>query len=93
MQNILIGVAWPYVNGDIHIGHLGGYLLPADTFARFHRFIGNRVLMVSGSDCFGTPITVEADKRGISAAELVNEYHPKAVALFQKLNLIFYLIC
>ena len=65
-KKIFIGVAWPYVNGDIHIGHLAGYLLPADIFARFHRLRGNDVLMVSGSDCFGTPITLEADKRSVS---------------------------
>ena len=82
-KKFFIGVAWPYVNGDLHIGHLAGYLLPADIFARFQRLIGNDVLMVSGSDCYGTPITVEADKRGITPEELVNEYHPKDVALFE----------
>lgn len=82
-------MAWPYVNGDIHIGHLVGYLLPADIFARFHRFRGNDVLMVSGSDCFGTPITVEADKRKIKPQDIVNEYHAKNVALFKKLGLTF----
>lgn len=75
-KNVLIGVAWPYVNGDIHIGHLAGYLFPADIYARYRRFKGDSVLMVSGSDCYGTPITVEADKRGISYQELVDEYHP-----------------
>ncbi|MFA6005568.1 MAG: methionine--tRNA ligase [Patescibacteria group bacterium] len=88
-KKIFIGVAWPYVNGDLHIGHLAGYLLPADIFARFQRFIGNDVLMVSGSDCYGTPITVEADKRGIGAEELVNEYHPKDVALFEKYRISY----
>lgn len=88
-KKIFIGVAWPYVNGDIHIGHLVGYLLPADIFARFHRFRGNDVLMVSGSDCFGTPITVEADKRKIKPQDIVNEYHAKNVALFKKLGLTF----
>ena len=82
-------MAWPYVNGDIHIGHLVGYLLPADIFARFHRFRGNDVLMVSGSDCFGTPITVESDKRKIKPQDIVNEYHAKNVALFKKLGLTF----
>ncbi len=88
-RKIFIGVAWPYVNGDIHFGHLAGYLVPADIFARFHRFIGNDVLMVSGSDCFGTPVTVEADKRGVSPADIVAEYHPKHEALFKQLGLSF----
>lgn len=88
-KRIFIGVAWPYVNGDIHIGHLAGYLLPADIFARFHRYIGNDVLMVSGSDCFGTPITLEADKRKVHPREIVDEYHAKNVKLFKKLGISF----
>ncbi len=88
-KKVLIAVAWPYVNGDIHIGHLAGYLLPADIFARFNRFRGNDVLMVSGSDCFGTPITVEADKLNISPEEVVNKYHPQIVELLEKLGISF----
>jgi len=88
-KRIFIGVAWPYVNGDIHIGHLAGYLLPADIFARFHRLRGNEVLMVSGSDCFGTPITLEADKRGVTPREIVDEYHERNAALFRDLKLSF----
>ncbi|MEK7464255.1 MAG: methionine--tRNA ligase [Patescibacteria group bacterium] len=88
-KKIFIGVAWPYVSGDIHIGHLAGYLLPADIFARFHRYIGNDVLMVSGSDCFGTPITVEADKQNTTPEEIVKKYHPKNVELFKKLGISF----
>jgi len=82
-KKVFIGVAWPYVNGNLHIGHLAGYLLPADIFARYNRSVGNEVLMVSGSDCFGTPITVEADKRGKKPTEIVEEYHEKDVHLFK----------
>jgi len=89
-KKILIAVAWPYVNGDIHLGHLAGYLLPADIEARFQALIGNDVLMVSGSDCFGTPIALEADKRKLSPAEVVNEHHEKNLELFKKLNLSFF---
>src|SRR3989344_1143728 len=81
-KKILAAVAWPYVNGDIHIGHLAGYLLPADIYSRFNRLIGNKVLMVSGSDCYGTPITIEADKRRVSPEEIVKEYDEKARRLF-----------
>lgn len=79
---IFIGVAWPYVNGDLHIGHLAGYLLPADICARYHRATGHEVLMVSGSDCHGTPITIEADKTNKTPQEIVEEYHKKDVDLF-----------
>lgn len=81
---IFIGVAWPYVNGDLHVGHLAGYLLPADIFARFSRRRGHEVLMVSGSDCFGTPITLEADKRGITPRAVVDEHHAHHLELFTK---------
>lgn len=88
-RKVLIGVAWPYVNGDIHVGHLGGYLLPADIIARFHRLQGDDVLMVSGSDCYGTPITVEADKKGLKSQEVVEMYHIKDLELFKLYNLSY----
>ena len=49
-KNILVSVAWPYASGSRHLGHIGGAYLPADIFARYHRIVGNKVLMVSGSD-------------------------------------------
>lgn len=82
-RKIFIGVALPYVNGDLHVGHLAGYLIPADIFSRYARLRGYQTLMVSGTDCHGTPITFEADKRGISPAELVNEYTPKILELIK----------
>ncbi len=88
-KKIFIGVAWPYVNGDLHIGHLAGYLLPADVTARFHRYLGDDVLMVSGSDCFGTPITLEAEKRGVEPEKLAEEYYSKHVELFEKTGISF----
>ncbi|TFH37269.1 MAG: methionine--tRNA ligase [Anaerolineales bacterium] len=72
---IHVSVAWPYANGDLHVGHLAGAYLPADIFARYHRLKGNRVLMVSGSDSHGTPITVEADKLGKSPRDVFEHYH------------------
>jgi len=86
---VFIGVAWPYVNGDIHPGHIAGNFLPADIFARFHRFLGNEVLMVSGSDCYGTPITIEADKRGKTPEQIVAEYHPNHLELFKQYGIFF----
>jgi methionyl-tRNA synthetase len=74
-ERIHVSVAWPYANGDLHVGHLAGAYLPADIFARYHRLAGNHVLMVSGSDSHGTPIMVEADKKGLSPRELFEHYH------------------
>ncbi|MBI1297126.1 methionine--tRNA ligase [bacterium] len=74
-RKILVGVAWPYVNGEKHIGQIAGAYLPPDIFARFQRMMGNDVLMVSGSDTHGTPITLQAEKEGISPAEVIEKYH------------------
>ncbi len=74
-ETIHVSVAWPYANGDLHIGHLAGAYLPADVFARYHRLKGNRVLMVSGSDAHGTPIMVTADKEGTTPLRVFEKYH------------------
>lgn len=86
---IHVSVAWPYANGDMHIGHLAGAYLPADIFARYHRLKGNHVLMVSGSDSHGTPITVEAEKRGISPREVFEHYHARFVRTQQKVGISY----
>ena len=69
---ILVAVAWPYANGPRHIGHVAGFGVPSDIFARYHRLKGNDVLMVSGTDEHGTPIMVAADQEGVSPQELVD---------------------
>lgn len=74
-RRILVAVAWPYASGSRHLGHLAGAYLPADIFARYHRAAGNEVLMVSGSDVHGTPITVRADHEGVPPQEIVDTYH------------------
>jgi methionyl-tRNA synthetase len=74
-EHILVCLAWPYANGSLHVGHLAGVYIPADIFARFHRLRGNAVLMVSGSDEHGTPITVRAEQEGVSPAEIARRYH------------------
>ncbi|MCB0183683.1 MAG: class I tRNA ligase family protein, partial [Caldilineaceae bacterium] len=72
---ILVGVAWPYVNGEKHIGQIAGAYLPPDIFARYERMAGNDVLMVSGSDTHGTPIMLKADAEGLTPAQVVEKYH------------------
>lgn len=88
-QFIHVSVAWPYANGDMHVGHLAGAYLPADIFARYHRLKGNQVLMVSGSDSHGTPIMVEANKRGISPQALFEQYHERFLLTQQKLGISY----
>jgi methionyl-tRNA synthetase len=86
---IHVSVAWPYANGDMHVGHLAGTYLPADIFARYHRLAGNHVLMVSGSDSHGTPISVEADKRGVPAREIFEHYHERFLLTQQKIGISY----
>jgi methionyl-tRNA synthetase len=88
-KHIHVSVAWPYANGDLHVGHLAGAYLPADIFARYHRLKGNRVLMVSGSDSHGTPISVEADKLGIPARQVFEKYHERFLLTQQKIGISY----
>jgi methionyl-tRNA synthetase len=74
-RHILTAPAWPYANGPRHIGHVSGFALPCDMFSRYQRMVGNKVLMVSGTDEHGTPIQVQADKEGVSARELADRYN------------------
>ena len=73
-RKILVAVAWPYASGPRHIGHVAGFGVPSDTFARYHRLRGNSVLMVSGTDEHGTPVMVAADAAGESPAESADRY-------------------
>lgn len=88
-ETIHVSVAWPYANGDLHIGHLAGSFLPADIFARYHRLKGNRVLMVSGSDSHGTPIIISADKEGTTAKELFERYHERFLEAHQQIGISY----
>jgi methionyl-tRNA synthetase len=88
-EKIVVSVAWPYCNGDLHIGHLAGAYLPADIFARYQRMCGNDVIMVSGSDTHGTPITVRAEQEGLTPREVVDRYHPRFLDAFVKLGISF----
>jgi methionyl-tRNA synthetase len=88
-ETILVAVAWPYANAEIHVGNLAGAYLPADIFARYHRLKGNKVLMVSGTDSHGTPVTVRADAEGISPVEVYRRFHTSFIELYQKLGVTY----
>ena len=88
-ERILVAVAWPYANGSIHMGQTAGAYLPADIFARYHRMNGDEVLMVSGSDSHGTPVTLEAEKRGVSPEDVFKEYHDQFLDNWDRLGISF----
>ena len=88
-ERIFIAVAWPYADGPLHLGHIAGAYLPADIFVRYHRTKGNEVLMVSGSDQHGTPITIKAEQEGKKPSEIVAQYHQQFLESWQKLGISF----
>ena len=85
MRNILIGGAWPYANGSLHIGHIAG-LLPGDVLARYHRAVGDNVYFVSGSDCHGTPVALRARQEKKTPQEISDFYHEEFAECFEKLG-------
>ena len=88
-RHVLVAVAWPYANGSLHLGHLAGAYLPADIFARYHRIAGSRVLMVSGSDGHGTPITVRAEQESTTPQAVVERFHPEFLRYWDELGISF----
>lgn len=86
-KKVLVAVGWPYAQGPLHLGHIAGAYLPADIYARYRRSRGDDVLMVSGSDVHGTPITVKADEMGVSPQEIVDTYHPEFLTYWDDLDL------
>ena len=84
-KKILIGGAWPYANGSLHIGHIAG-LLPGDVLARYHRACNDKVYFVSGSDCHGTPVAIRAKSEGKTPKEISDHYHEEFVDCFKRLG-------
>ena len=88
-DNILIAIAWPYSNAEIHVGNITGSHLPGDIVARYHRLKGNNVLMVSGTDSHGTPVTIAADREGKPVEEVYKQYHDSFLELFQGFGITY----
>ena len=88
-ERVYIGVAWPYANGSLHLGHIAGCYLPADIFARYQRMKDKSVLMVSGSDEHGTPITIIADKEKTTPKVIVDRYHKEHVQNMNQMGISF----
>jgi len=88
MANIFIGGAWPYANGSLHLGRLAS-LLPGDVLARYFRAKGDHVLYVSGSDCHGTPVAVQAIQEGVEPGDIADRYHREFAACFKQLGFTY----
>ncbi len=88
-ENILISIAWPYANAPIHVGNITSSHLPGDITARYHRLKGNRVLMVSGTDSHGTPVTLRADAEGKPVEEVYKRFHNEFLDLYMKIGISY----
>ena len=84
-----VTTALPYANGPVHIGHLAGVYIPADTYVRYLRMKGEEVLFVGGSDEHGVPITIKAEKEGCTPQDIVDRYHNIIKDSFQKLGISY----
>ncbi|MGL4771997.1 MAG: methionine--tRNA ligase [Clostridium sp.] len=87
-MNVIIGNAWPYANGPLHLGRIA-VLLPGDILARYHRLMGDDVVFVSGSDSHGTPVTIKAKEDGVTPLEACEKYHDDIKRCFDKLGFSF----
>ncbi|WP_042477215.1 methionine--tRNA ligase [Bacillus ndiopicus] len=87
-MTIVIGGAWPYANGSLHLGHIAA-LLPGDILARYYRQKGERVLYVSGSDCNGTPISIRANQENTTVAAIADYYHQEFQESFTNLGFTY----
>jgi len=74
-ERYLVTSALPYANGPLHVGQLAGAYMPADSYVRYLRLAGKDVIYICGSDEHGVPITVNAEKEGVTPQELVDRYH------------------
>lgn len=88
MAKVFIGGAWPYANGSLHLGRLAS-LLPGDVVARYFRAKGDEVLYVSGSDCHGTPVAVQAIQEGVSPGDIADRYHREFVECFEHMGFTY----
>ncbi len=88
-KKYLITTALPYINGELHLGHLVGCYLPSDVYARFCRAMSRDVLYICGADEHGTTAVVGAAKEGLPIIEYNNKYYEKQKKSFHNFNLSF----
>ena len=88
-KRTLVTTALPYANGPVHIGHLAGVYVPADIYVRYLRLKGEDVVMIGGSDEHGVPITIKAQKEGVTPQDIVDRYHNMIKKSFEGLGISF----
>lgn len=88
-NRILVTSALTYANGDTHLGHIAGSILPADMYVRYCRLAGYDVIYICGSDEYGTAIEMSAIKEGITPKEIIDKYHFANKKAYKELGMSF----
>ncbi|UCD94307.1 MAG: methionine--tRNA ligase [Candidatus Zixiibacteriota bacterium] len=88
-KRYLVTAALPYSNGRLHVGHIAGAYLPADTYVRFLRSKGENVRFICGSDDNGVTALIAARKEGVSVEELTQFYNERQFQDFERLGIKF----
>ncbi len=88
-KRTLVTSALPYANGPIHLGHLAGAYLPADLYVRYKRLTDEDIIHICGSDEHGVPITIAAEKEGISPQDVVDKFHERNKQIFEDFGIHF----
>lgn len=88
-RQFLVTAALPYSNGRLHVGHIAGAYLPADTYVRYLRATGADVRFICGSDDNGVAALKTAREQGRSVEELTAHYNAAQARDFQGLGIEF----
>ncbi len=88
-KRILVTSALPYANGPLHLGHLAGAYLTPDLYVRYKRLVGDDIVFICGSDEHGVPITIAAEKEGVSPQDIVDRYHSMNKKIFEDFGISF----
>ncbi len=88
-RRFLVTAALPYSNGRLHVGHIAGAYLPADTYARYLRATGANVRFICGSDDNGVAALKTAREQDRTVEELTAHFSRSQRADFDGLNIEF----
>ena len=88
-RRFLVTSGLPYSNGPLHVGHVAGAYLPADTYVRYLRARGDEVRFICGSDDNGVASLISARKEQRSVEELTADYNARQVEDFAGLGIEF----
>jgi len=88
-RRYLVTSALPYSNGRLHVGHIAGAYLPADTYVRYLRARGHEVRYICGSDDNGVAIEIAALRQKRLPQDISRYFHHRQKADFAGLGIEF----